>query len=117
MSEYNAIHESGERRSEERTESLRDCSAVVRLKGIPVYQFKLKDLSGNGTCFLVKEESSIMRHLQVGQEIEIQFHGIDGIQSAAVHRSQIMHITRSNHGRYKGHCMVGVRILGRLSLR
>lgn len=117
LPEHNAIEKSKERRNQERVESLRGCSAVIRLRGIPVYQFKLKDLSGNGTCFLVKEESSILRHLTLGQEIEIQFHGIDGILAAMVHRSQIMHITRSNQGRYRGHILVGVRILSRLPIR
>jgi len=117
LTEQNAKETSAERRSQERIDASRGCSAIVRLKGIPVYQFKLKDISGNGTCFLVKEESSIMRHLRVGQEIEIQFHGIDGVLPAMVHRSQIMHITRSDQGRYKGHRLVGVRVLSRLPIR
>jgi len=117
LPEQDAIEGTGERRNQERIDASRGCSAVVRLQGIPVYQFKLKDISGDGTCFLVREESSILRHLRVGQEIEIQFHGIDGILPAMVHRSEIKHITRSDQSRYKDHVLVGVRILGRLPIR
>ena len=109
MSENESNDYSGERRSEERDESKSECHAVVRISGIPVQQFKLKDISQNGTCFLVAEDSAILRNLNVGQEIEIQFRTV-------FHRSEITHITRALQGAYEGYCLVGVRILSQLKI-
>ena len=106
----------GERRSEERGESTPECHAVVRISGIPVQQFKLKDISQNGTCFLVAEDSAILRNLNVGQEIEIQFRFSAADQPTVFHRSEITHITRAPQATYEGYRLVGVRILSQLKI-
>lgn len=102
----------------QRGDSDPDCSAVVRISGIPIHQFKLKDISRNGTCFLVAEDSAILRHLHVGQEIEIRFQSsAGGSQATVFHRSEIVHITKSQANQFDGFCMVGVRILSELKFR
>ena len=116
MSENGPNGYSAERRTEERDASKPDCSAVVRISGIPVQQFKLKDISRNGTCFLVDEDSAILRNLTVGQEIEIQFRFPAGQRPTVFHRSEITHITRASQGDYEGHCLVGVRSLSQLKI-
>jgi integration host factor subunit alpha len=104
------------RRSEPRYENLQHGTAVVRVSGIPIYVFKLKDVSENGTCFIVKEDSSLLRNIQVGQEIEIQIVLTeDGSVSNVFQRSKIMHITKPGEGRFTGHLLIGVRVLSRLS--
>lgn len=104
------------KRTEKRDKSDQFCRAIIRIGGIPVYHVELKDISKNGTCFLVKDDSTILRHLKVGEQVDIQFHNQDGIGITALHRSKIIHITGTNRGRYKGHRLVGVQILERLSL-
>ena len=104
------------KRNERRDKSDQFCSAVIRIAGIPVYQVELKDISKNGTCFLVRDDSAILRHLKVGELVDIQFHKQDGDGIIAFHRSKIIHITGANRDRYKGHRLVGVQILERLSL-
>ena len=117
MSAYEPNDYAEERRSEERDESQPECHAVVRISGIPVQQFKLKDISKNGTCFLVAEDSAILRNLNVGQEIEIQFRFHSAADRHTVfHRSEIMHITRAPKVTYEGYCLVGVRILSQLKI-
>jgi hypothetical protein len=116
LSENESNEDSAERRTLGRKASKPVCHAVVRISGIPVQQFKLKDISQNGTCFLVAENSAILRNLAVGQEIEIQFRFPDTNHSAVFHRSEIMHITRAPQGSYEGHCLVGVRILSQLKI-
>jgi hypothetical protein len=106
-----------ERRLDNRQDVLPDCTAVVRIGGIPVHRFQLKDVSRNGTCFLVEEDSSILRHLHVGQEIEIQLHLAEETQPSVFYRSQIMHITRAARGSYHGHRLVGVQILSKLTFK
>jgi hypothetical protein len=107
----------GDKRSEGRRAPSPDCHAVVRVSGIPINQFKLRDISRNGTCFLVEEDSSILRHLRAGVELEIQFRISDSGQPSEFHRSEIIHITRANQDQFKGNCLVGVRIISRLKLR
>lgn len=104
------------KRAEKRDKPDQFCSAIIRIGGIPVYQVELKDISENGTCFIVRDESTILRHLRVGEQIDIQFHNQDGNGINAFHRSKIIYITGENRGRYKGHRLVGVQILERLSL-
>ena len=105
------------KRSEGRQATRPDCSAIVRVSGIPIHQFKLRDISQNGTCFLVEEDSSILRHLRTGVELEIQFDTGNRGQPSEFHRSEIMHVTRANQGQFKGNCLVGVRIISRLKVR
>jgi len=116
LSENDSSDYTGERRSEERGESIPECRAVVRISGIPVQQFKLKDISQNGTCFLVAEDSAILRNLNVGQEIEIQFRFPTANHPTVFHRSEITHITRAQQAAYEGYRLVGVRILSRLKV-
>ena len=117
MRENETDRTSMDKRKEDRSDTSPDCSAVVRISGIPIHQFKLRDISRNGTCFLVAEDSSILRHLHAGMEIEIQFQLVASGQPSEFHRSEIMHITRANQGRFKGNCFVGVRIISRLKIR
>ena len=117
MRESEARKSAVDKRSEGRSTTSPDCSAVVRVSGIPIHQFKLRDISRNGTCFLVEEDSSILRHLHAGIELEIKFHLSKSGQPSEFHRSEIMHITRANQDQFKGNCLVGVRIISRLKVR
>lgn len=117
MKDNKTGNDSAGNRGEGRNPTSPECSAVVRISGIPIHQFKLRDISRNGTCFLVAEDSSILRHLHAGMEIEIQFHLVASGQPSEFHRSEIMHITRANQGQFKGYCFVGVRIVSRLKVR
>jgi integration host factor subunit alpha len=105
-----------DRRTEPRFENLQHGTAVVRISGIPIYVFKLKDVSENGTCFVVKEDSSLLRNIQVGQEIEIQIVlNQSGSVTTVFQRSKIIQITKPDEGRFTGHLLIGVRILSRLA--
>lgn len=117
MRENETDSDSADKRSEGRSTISPECSAVVRVSGIPIHQFKLRDISRNGTCFIVEDDSSILRHLYAGMEIEIQFHLSGSGQPSEFHRSEIMHITRASQGQYKDNCFVGVRIISRLKVR
>ena len=110
-------NDSVDKRRDERAATSPECNAVVRISGIPIHRFILRDISRNGTCFLVAEDSTILRHLRVGMEIEIQFHLGSSRQPQEFHRSEIVHITRANEGRFKGYCFVGVRIVSRFKVR
>ena len=85
--------------------------AEIKLTGVPLYQFKLKDISDNGASLLVKEDSAMINHLEVGQSLEIKFHSDAQADLNGYFEAKIKHITKVEEGRYKGHYLVGVRIL------
>ena len=99
-----------ERRSQHRLDSLPDGIAIVRVGGIPVYQFKLKDVSENGSSFLVRDDSTVLRNIRVSQEIDIRVSlNTEGTVPSIYQRSEICHITRQEVGRYKGYFIIGIK--------
>ena len=105
-----------ERRSGERKIADTKYSAIVRISGVPIYQLKLKDISQRGTCLIAKEDSAILRHLEIGQELEMRYHYRNGPRSEVNYMSEIRHVTRADEGRYKGHFFIGTRIVSKLAM-
>jgi len=85
--------------------------ASIKLVGVPLYQFKLKETSDNGASILVKDDSFMINYLKVGKTLKINFSSDHRADHNGVFESEIMHITKVDTGRYKGHYLVGVRIL------
>jgi len=81
------------------------------LVGVPLYQFKLKDSSENGASILVKEDSFMLNYLEVGQRLNINFSSDLESDHNGDFKIEIVHITKVDEGRYKGHYLVGVKIL------
>jgi integration host factor subunit alpha len=104
-----------ERRSETDRRTLPQGRAVVRICGIPVCEFTVKDVSGNGTSFLMARDSVVLRNLQVGQEIEIHMVFAEGNRHSTMQRSKIAHITHQKDGTpYQGYVLVGLRVIDRI---
>lgn len=80
---------------------------------LPIYQFNLRDISENGVCILVKEDSPILEHLKVGQELELKYYAQDDSKANVVREVQtrIRHITKGKPGHFNGHYMVGVMFM------
>ena len=85
--------------------------AEIKLTGIPLYQFKIKDISDSGASLLVKEDSAMINHLEVGQSLEIKLHSESQAGLNGYFEAKIKHITKIEEGRYKGHYSIGVRIV------
>ena len=102
-----------ERRSTERAFPTGFHGAEIKLTGIPLYQFKLKDISDNGVSLLVNENSAMIIHLEVGQCLKIKFHSDSHADLNGYFESEIKHITKIEEGRYKRHYLVGVQILAK----
>jgi len=102
---------STEKRSESRGAPKGFHGVSIKLVGVPLYQFKLKDTSENGASILIKEDSFMLNYLEVGQTLKINFSS--DLQSGhnGDFEIEIVHITKVDKGRYKGHFLVGVRIL------
>lgn len=101
------------RRSEPRAPSLKFHSVEMQLASLPIYLFKLKEVSSNGASFMVKEESAVLKHLKVGQVLNMRYRADDEMESSEVFKSEIIHITKATENPHKGHYAVGIRLLER----
>ena len=101
-----------ERRSETRGTNSRYYSVQFTTEGLDAfYQFKLWNISPKGLCILVKEESEVLHHIEVGDTIEMTYYLADSGGASENLKTQIKHITKNVDGRFKGHYLVGLSIL------
>lgn len=77
----------------------------------PIYQFKLRNVSSRGLCILVKENSVLMQHLQVGDIINMQYRAPETPTLANPLKTRIRHISREGSGRYRHHFLVGLSVV------
>ncbi|MDA8142142.1 MAG: HU family DNA-binding protein [Desulfobacteraceae bacterium] len=89
-------------------------SAIVRISGIPVCEFKIKDISDNGSALWAEEDSVMLRNIAVGQEIDIRINHLPDGQDQVMQRARIVHISKSRLPDRLGYCVIGVEILGKL---
>jgi hypothetical protein len=115
MAENNPNSNFSERRSELRKEVDRLFGAEIKLLGVPIHRFKFKDLSTNGACILIKEDSNMMNHLKAGQILNMRYYSPNNTDTPTI-RSEIKHITKAEQGRFKGHYLIGVFISEKLNL-
>jgi hypothetical protein len=97
-----------DRRAEPRQSSERFHSVEMKLASLPIYLFKLKNVSANGACFTVKEGSAILKHLKVGQILNMRYHAEDEMKPSEVFKSEIKYITKALEKPYKGHYLIGI---------
>lgn len=91
-------------------------TAIIRVSGIPVCDFKIKDISKNGSAIIVEEDSVMLRNTEVGQEIDIRIHHSDDTRGIMMQRCQITHITKAEEPELQGYYVLGLRILGELQV-
>lgn len=78
---------------------------------LPIYKFRVRNISGNRACVLVKEGSSILKRLEVGQKLKMKYWSGENLGIAKTWYAQIMHIKKQINGELKGHYVVGFSIL------
>jgi len=76
------------------------------------YQFRLWNLSSQGLCFLVREESKILEELEIGAVFDMTFYGPGNAAAPNSLKAEIRHITWKDEGRFKGHYLVGLALVG-----
>ena len=77
----------------------------------PFYQFKLRNSETMTLFVLIKEDSEILKKLEIGQVLKMKYYSEDISCLPEYRTTQINHISADKDGRYKGHCMVGLSIL------
>jgi len=106
-----------ERRSESRSNVNEFYSVEFSIKDIDfAYQFKIWDVSSRGMCVMIRPDSDILKHLRVGDILNMKYYKNDTTKAVEFLRTQIRHITKDDTGRFKDHYMVGLSIVNDQSL-
>ncbi len=103
-----------EKRAEPRTKRLTDHRAEFKFPGVPVYQFKVRDVSENGAGVVVKADSDFLNMIQVGLELNVKLLYPSGSRPSGHFKSKIEHISELENSRFKGHLAVGLSIRGKI---
>jgi hypothetical protein len=105
-----------DRRREPRATELTNQRAEFKLTYVPVYQLKVRDLSAKGAGIVVRADSNFLKMIQVDQELDIKMiPGIATADSRGYQRSRVAHVTELKEGRYRGHLVVGLSFLSKVS--
>jgi hypothetical protein len=109
---YGTMKNSVERRSEPRTEIEKYHSVEFHISDLDfLYQFKIWNMSSKGMCLLVREDSDVLKYLEVGNVLDMKFYTTDFSMPPENLKIQIKHITKDEQGRFKGHYLVGLLVL------
>ena len=104
-----------ERRARSRRTVLRNYRVEIKLVGAPIYQFRVQDVSSDGAGILIKEDSKFLNMIEVGQIVDADFISPEGTDPTGNYRVEIRHITKPSKGKNEGHCLVGLKILEKLT--
>ncbi len=80
-------------------------------RNFPLYQFKVRDMSPGGLGILANENSEALKRLTAGDVLEMKYNPVNSDDSAVYLKTEIRHITRLEHGPFKGHYLVGIQVL------
>ena len=75
----------------------------------PIYLFKLRNITLNGPCILVREDSSIFKQLEVGDILDMKFNPME--LSVPNKRLKTKIISKNSHDLFTGHSLVGLSII------
>ncbi len=106
-------NESGiDRRGAERAPEKKFYSVQFAVKDLGYfYQFKIRDVSTLGLCILVDENSKVLKHLQVGDVLEMKYYLSESMGTTETFKTEIRHITKDADKRFKGHYQIGLELL------
>ena len=106
------IDRSLDKRSDGRKRVNQYHSVEFSIKGLELpYQFRIWDNATESMSVLVKEDSSVLPMLKVGDTLDTKYYSIDSIYPSENMRTVIRHITKNNRGRLRGHYLVGLKIV------
>jgi len=75
------------------------------------YQFKLWDMGSGTRHIVVREDSDILDWLDVGSKFHIKYYFNDqSSPEGQFFETEIVHITKDDKGRFKGHYLVGLSV-------
>ena len=75
----------------------------------PAYLFKLRDISNNGLCILVKQDSTVFRQLKEGDILDMEYNPTRSSGPTKLFKTQIT--SKNSYDRFKGHSLVELAII------
>ena len=79
------------------------------------YQFKIRRIGAESMFILVREDSNILKRLKVGNVLSMKYRAINAAWPSEYFDTAIVNITKNREGRFKGHYLVGLKIMCGLS--
>ena len=76
-----------------------------------LYQFKIWNISPLGVGVLVTHGSEVLKHLKVGDILDMKYYRQQPSEQPEQLKTEIKHITKDDQGRFKGNYLVGLSIL------
>jgi hypothetical protein len=74
-----------------------------------LYQFKLRNISSNGPCILVKQDSPVFTELQVGDILDMEYSKSESSGASKLFKTKIT--SKNSHDCYTGHSIVELTII------
>ena len=105
----------GEKRARPRSIELKNYRIEIKLIDQPIYQFRVTDVSTKGAGLLILADSFFLNMIKIGQIVNANFISPKGSNPSGMYKTEIKHITKPQKGMNKGHCLVGVSILKKIS--
>ena len=75
----------------------------------PAYLFKLRDISSNGLCILVKQDSTVFRQLNEGDILDMEYNPTESSGPTKLLKTQIT--SKNCYDRFKEHSLVELTII------
>lgn len=76
------------------------------------YQFKLWRVDSMPMCILVKEDSDLLGRLKVGDILNMKYYSAASRYPSPSTQTLVRHITKECQGRFRGHYLVSLEIVG-----
>jgi len=76
-----------------------------------LYHFKLRDLSSKSLGILVNKDSAVLKYLKVNDTLKMKYYPPEASSSAEFLKTKVIHITKKDHGSFKGHFLIGLLIM------
>ena len=80
-----------------------------------LYQFKLRNISSNGPCILVKKDSPVFTELQVGDILDMEYSKPESLGASELFKTQIT--SKNSHDCYTGYSIVELTIIANKDLQ
>ena len=75
------------------------------------YQFKIWNMAPQSMYVLVNANSKILEVLKVGDVVKPKYYTTDSLCPTKHLETEIKYITKEDHGRFKGHFLIGLAII------
>lgn len=76
----------------------------------PIYIFKLRSNSTNGLFVLAREDSAVLKHLKVGDIVNMRYNTLESLNSTKPLKTLIRSISKNPKNLYMGHSLIELSI-------